>query len=173
VKGIQLRYGLSIAALVLLLTGHALAEKRHYELVGDVVSIADGDTQTLLDDSKTQHKIRLAGIDAPEKGQAFGTKARENLAAKVFRQKVRIEVIDVDRYRREVGRIFLGDRFINMEMVRDGFAWRYVQYDKPGEFTNAEDEARARRRGLWAEPNPTPPWEWRRIKRHSSKSPRP
>jgi micrococcal nuclease len=68
-----------------------------------------------------------------EKGQAFGTKARENLAAKVFRQTVRIEVIDVDRYHREVGRIFLGDRFINMEMIRDGFAWRYVQYDKSGE----------------------------------------
>src|SRR5580704_3204074 len=105
----------------------AIAAKPHYTLTGKVVAIADGDTLTVLDESKTQHKIRLAGIDAPEKGQAFGNKARENLAAKVFRQTVRIEVIDVDRYRREVGRIFLADRFINMEMVSDGFAWRYVQ----------------------------------------------
>jgi endonuclease YncB( thermonuclease family) len=134
---------LRLAAIILLIaTNAALAAKPHYEIAGKVVAIADGDTLTVLDESKTQHKIRLAGIDAPEKGQAFGTKARENLAAKVFRQTVRVEVIDVDRYRREVGRIYIGDHFINMEMVRDGFAWRYVQYDKPGEFKAAEDEAR-------------------------------
>src|SRR5580692_4705149 len=127
-------------AIALVSAGHALADKPHYEIAGEVVAIADGDTLTVLDDTKTQHKIRLAGIDAPEKGQAFGKKARENLAAKVFRQTVRIEVIDVDRYHREVGRIFLGDRFVNMEMVRDGFAWRYVQYDKPGEFTAGEND---------------------------------
>jgi endonuclease YncB( thermonuclease family) len=81
----------------------ALAAKPHYEITGQVVKIADGDTLTVLDESKTQHKIRLAGIDAPEKAQAFGTKARENLAAKVLRQTVRVEVIDVDRYHRRGG----------------------------------------------------------------------
>jgi endonuclease YncB( thermonuclease family) len=101
---------LRLATIVLFLAvSPALAEKPHYEISGKVVAIADGDTLTVLDEAKTQHKIRLAGIDAPEKGQAFGTKSRENLAAKVFRQNIRIEVIDVDRYRREVGRIFLGD----------------------------------------------------------------
>jgi endonuclease YncB( thermonuclease family) len=164
-----MRYGLAIIAL-LLSAGSALAAKEHYELTGEVVKIADGDTLTILDGSKTQHKIRLAGIDAPEKGQAFGTKSRENLAAKVFRRNVRVEVIDVDRYRREVGRIFLGDRFINMEMVRDGFAWRYLQYDKLGEFTAAEADARRDGRGLWADPNPIPPWDWRKAKRQESKA---
>jgi endonuclease YncB( thermonuclease family) len=159
-----------LAAVALLIGATpALAAKPHYEITGEVVAIADGDTLTIIDESKTQHKIRLAGIDAPEKAQAFGTKARENLAAKVFRQTVRVEVIDVDRYHREVGRIFLGDRFVNMEMVRDGFAWRYVQYDKPGEFTAAEIDAREHRRGLWVDANPTPPWEWRKAKRHASK----
>ena len=143
----------------------AWAAKPHYEITGQVVKIADGDTLTVLDESKTQHKIRLAGIDAPEKGQPFGTKSRENLAAKVFRQTVRVEVIDVDRYHREVGRIYLGNRFANMEMVADGFAWRYVQYDKPGEFTAAEADAREHRRGLWADPEPTPPWDWRKARR--------
>jgi micrococcal nuclease len=166
-KGIEMRYGLAIITL-LLSAGSALAAKQHYEISGEVVKIADGDTLTVLDGSKTQHKIRLAGIDAPEKGQAFGTKARENLAAKVFRRNVRVEVIDVDRYRREVGRIYLGDRFINMEMVRDGFAWRYIQYDKPREFAAAEDDAREHRRGLWTDPNPTPPWEWRKAKRQQN-----
>ena len=83
----------------------------------------------------------------------------------VFRQNVRVDVIDVDRYHREVGRIFLGQGFINMETVADGFARRYVQYDKPGEFTAPEAEARERRRGLWADPNPMPPWEWRSTRR--------
>ena|SRR5580692_9081798 len=64
---------------------------------------------------------------------------------------------------------YFGDRFINMEMVSDGFAWRYPQYDKPGEFTAAEADAREHQRGLWADPNPMPPWEWRRARRQSSK----
>jgi endonuclease YncB( thermonuclease family) len=99
-------------------------------ITGKVVSIADGDTLTVLDDAKVQHKIRLHGIDAPKKVQPFGTKARESLAAKVFGKIVRVEVVDVDRYRREVGRIYLGLRFINLEMVRDGIAWRFVRYDR-------------------------------------------
>jgi endonuclease YncB( thermonuclease family) len=136
-----------------------------FETKVEVVAIADGDTLTVLDESKTQHKIRLAGIDVPEEGQAFGTRAKENLAAKVFRRRVRIEVIDVDRYHREVGRLFLGERLINIEMVRDGFAWRYVRYDQPGEFKDAEREARDARRGLWAHPHAMPPGEFRRQKR--------
>jgi endonuclease YncB( thermonuclease family) len=134
-------------------------------LTGKVVKIADGDTLTVLDETNTQHKIRLAAIDAPEKKQAFGMKSREALAGKVFGKTVRVDVIDVDRYKREVGRIYLGDRFTNMEMVRDGLAWRYVRYDKPGEFAAAEREARDSKRGLWADPHPVAPWEWRREQR--------
>jgi micrococcal nuclease len=160
-------YRLAIA-IALLSAGPARAEKPHYEISGEVVAISDGDTVTILDASKSQHKIRLAGIDAPEKKQAFGTKARENLAEKVFRRNVRVEVIDVDRYRREVGRIFVGDRFINLEMVHDGFAWRYVIYDKAGEFAAAEVDAHEHHRGLWTDPNPMPPWEWRKAKRNRS-----
>ncbi len=164
-----MRLLVALAALFLIAVARPLsAGKPHYELAGKVVKIADGDTLTILDGSSEQHRIRLAGIDAPEKGQPFGTKAREALAGKVFGQPVRIEVIDVDRYHREVGRIYLGERFVNMEMVRDGFAWRYPQYDRPGEFTAAEADARATRRGLWVDPSPTPPWEWRAAKRKAS-----
>ena len=70
------------------------------------------------------------------------------MAAKVFGKIVRVEVVNIDRYKREVGQIYLGDRFINVEMARDGFAWRYVRYDKAGEFTDAEHEVREKRRGL-------------------------
>ena len=79
-------------------------------------------------------------------------------------------MIDVDRYKREVGRIYIGGRFINDEMVRDGFAWRYVQYDKPGEFTSAENDAREKQRGLWVDKDPVPPWDWRRHKRAAPRS---
>jgi endonuclease YncB( thermonuclease family) len=151
-----MRYKRSAGVLALVAWTLIAAAKPHYTITGKVVAIADGDTLTVLDDAKVQHKIRLAGIDAPEKRQAFGNKARQSLGDKVFGKVVRVDVIDVDRYRREVGRIYLGDRFINLEMVRDDFAWRYARYDKAREFTDAEREAREKRRGLWADPNPVP-----------------
>jgi endonuclease YncB( thermonuclease family) len=91
-----MRTSVGLTALALMFAATALAGKPHYDIAGKVVKIADGDTLTILDGSNTQHKIRLAGIDAPENGQPFGTKARENLADKVFKQTVRVEVIDVD-----------------------------------------------------------------------------
>ncbi len=109
-----------------------------------------------------QHTISLAAIDAPEKAQAFGTRPRQAFGDKVFGKMVRIDVIEVDRYRREVGRIYLDDRFINLQMVRDGFGWRFMRFDKVGEFTDAERGARQKRRGLWADPDPVPRWEFRR-----------
>lgn len=143
-----------LISIVLATSSVAAEGKPHYTLTGKVVAISDGDTLTVLDDAKTQHKIRLAGIDAPEKGQAIGSKAREALGDKVFQQSIHIEVIDIDRYKREVGRIYPGERFVNREMVLDGLVWRYVQYDKPGEFTSAESDAREHRRGLWLDPDP-------------------
>jgi len=154
----------AVSAFVLatLIVSPLAAGKPHHTISVTVVAIADGDTLTVLDDAKVQHHIRLAGIDAPEKKQEFGTKAREALAAKVFGRTVRVDLVAADRYRREVGRVFLGDRFINLEMVQDGFAWRYVVDDKAGEFTAAQRDAREHRRGLWINPSPESPWEFRR-----------
>jgi endonuclease YncB( thermonuclease family) len=159
-----------LVLIVVLAARTCVATPRHANvgqrvLVGQVVKIADGDTLTVLDQSRIQHKIRLAGIDAPEKAQAFGTQARNALAAKVFRQTVRVEITDTDRYGREVGRVFRANRFINAEMVREGFAWRYTQWDQRGEFRAAEADARRHRRGLWADSHPIPPWEFRKAKR--------
>src|SRR5262245_51793332 len=117
---------LALAALVILCSG-ACADDPPHSFTGKVVKISDGDTITDLLD-KTQHKIRLEGIDAPEKGQAYGTKARKALADKVFSQTVRVDWKQRDRYGRIVGRIYLGDRDISMEMVRDGGAWHYQRY---------------------------------------------
>jgi micrococcal nuclease len=100
----------------------------------------------------------------PEIGQPLGTNARDTLAAKVFKKTVLVEVVDFDHEHRKVAKIYLFERFINMEMVRDGSAWRTPQDDKPGAFTAAENDARENRRGLWADPNAVPPWEWRKMK---------
>lgn len=98
--------------LVLAIAIPAVAAKRHI-LIGEVVTITDSDTITVLDDRKVAHKVRLAGIDAPEKGQPFETEARDALAAKLLRQAVRVEVINIDSEHREVGRLyfFSGKRF--------------------------------------------------------------
>jgi endonuclease YncB( thermonuclease family) len=134
-------------------------------LVGRVVSVTDGDTLTVLDESERQHRIRLFGIDAPEKTQAFGAQSKKSLSRKVFGETVRVEIVDVDRYGREVGRIYLGGRFINLEQVREGSAWRYTTFDRHHEFDAAEAQARAQRRGLWSAAHPIPPWEYRRARR--------
>lgn len=152
-------------ALLFVLAIRACAATPRHTLVGQVVKIADGDTLTVLDSAYNQHKIRLAGIDAPEKNQAFGTQARSALASAVFRQTIRIEVTDTDRYGREVGRVYCAGRFINADLVRAGFAWRYPQWDKAGEFTALEVDARRHHRGLWADNHPIPPWEFRQAKR--------
>jgi endonuclease YncB( thermonuclease family) len=142
------------------------ADSQSHELTGKVVSVADGDTITVLDADKTQHRIRLFGIDAPERGQAFGTKSREALAAAVHEKTVRIVWKERDRYSRIVGDVYLGDRNINVDQVRSGMAWWYRTYaPKSKALEEAEGEARKERRGLWKDKDPEPPWVYRRKER--------
>lgn len=135
------------------------------ELRGKVVHIADGDTITVLDTNKTQHKIRLEGIDAPEHGQAFGTKSKERITEKVAGKEVVVRWESKDRYGRILGDVYLGDRLINLEMVQDGLAWHYKQFSKSKELAEAEDAARKAKKGLWVDKEPVPPWEYRKMER--------
>ena len=146
--------------ILLILTGIASADA----LTGRVVGISDGDTLTLLDASKVQHKIRLAAIDAPEKSQAFGNKSKQALSDLCFDKQASIKVVDTDRYGRTVGEVSCGATNANEAMVRSGMAWVYRKYAKgyPGLY-KLEDEAKASKRGVWADPNPVPPWEWRKL----------
>lgn len=138
---------------------------------GEVVAIADGDTLTVLDNDKRQHRVRLLGIDAPERSQDFGERARQSLASLVFRKQVNIVVPKLDRYGRKLGKVTLGGRDINLEQLRAGMAWYYRQYESDvfredrATYDRGEREARAAKRGLWADPRPTPPWEFRRTER--------
>lgn len=134
-----------------------------YDLSGTVVRIADGDTLTLLDAHNTQHKIRLHGIDTPERGQPYGNAAREALEALVAGQRIEVAIQDTDRYGRTVGTVYRNGQNVNLALVRDGWAWWYERYARnDSSLAQAQREAQAGRRGLWQDSSPIPPWEWRR-----------
>jgi endonuclease YncB( thermonuclease family) len=115
---------------------------------GRVVSITDGDTIKVLTPEKKQIKVRLASIDAPEKGQSYGNKAKQVLSDKIFGKQVSVEKVTTDRYKRLVGKVYLGDRDINAEMVEDGFAWVYRKYSNDPHLIELEKQAQDRGRGL-------------------------
>ena len=138
----------------------------HDTISGQVVGVADGDTLTLLDEAHQQHKIRLAGIDAPEKAQAFGQVGKQKLSEFCYLKQATVEVINTDRYGRTVGDVTCDGVHANEEMVRGGYAWAYRQYSKGFEYLfPIEEQAKLARLGLWKDANPTPPWDWRRSKR--------
>ena len=148
-------------ALFLAFTSVILAD----ELRGKVVSIADGDTITVLDADKKQHKVRLTGIDAPEKKQAFGAKSKDRLGELVAGKDVVVDWTEKDTYGRTLGKVRQGALDVNLQMVKDGLAWHYRRYSKSAELSMAEAEAKAGKKGLWADPNPVPPWEFRKLKK--------
>jgi endonuclease YncB( thermonuclease family)/methylphosphotriester-DNA--protein-cysteine methyltransferase len=145
------------------------AQTNNVQLVieGKVVRVSDGDTITVLDKDNKQHKIRFQGIDAPESKQDFGQASKENLSKMIFGKQVTVIWDKVDKYRRTVGKLLLDGKDINIEQVKAGLAWHYKKYadEQPPEdrqtYAAAEAEARAAKRGLWQDPNPTPPGEWR------------
>jgi micrococcal nuclease len=132
---------------------------------GKVVRVADGDIITVRHLGQDE-KIRLAGIDCPERKQAFGTRSRQFTSKLVFGNVVTVEVETVDRFGRTVGEVILPDgRSLNQELVRAGYAWWFRQFSDDETLGQLEEEARMFRRGLWAESNPIPPWEFRRLQR--------
>ncbi len=137
-------------------------------LRGEVVALADGDTITVLDADRRQHKVRLAGIDAPEKRQSFGTQSKDSLASMVFRRQVVVEWSKYDRYGRVIGKVLVGNLDVCLEQVRLGMAWHYKRYAPEqsaadqAAYAAAETDARRAARGLWRDAAPVPPWEFRR-----------
>lgn len=137
-------------------------------LNGRVVGIADGDTITVLDATHQQHRIRLKGIDAPESKQAFGNVAKRELSDLVFGKAVDVRYYKEDRYGRLLGIVFFGGQDVNLAMISRGLAWHYKHYQRDQapldreRYAFAEDQARQAGIGLWRDPNPTPPWDFRR-----------
>lgn len=138
---------------------------------GRVVGVSDGDTITVLDANNTQHKIRLSGIDAPEKKQPFGQRSKESLSDLVFNKPVTVDTDTQDRYGRKVGKVLVDGQDANLEQIRRGMAWHYKAYEREQPlldrraYSDAENEAKAAQRGLWSDPAPMPPWEFRKARR--------
>ena len=134
------------------------------ELKGRIIEVYDGDTAKLLTpEENKKYTIRFYGIDAPEAAQEGGIDSRDALRDKILGQEVTVLVVNTDPYGRAVGKVMLGDRLINQEMVAEGRAWYYKDYAR-GETALAEAEAEARRKrfGIWSGSSPQPPWEWRK-----------
>lgn len=146
----------SAALLLLALGTHAHAAR----FLATTVSVADGDTITVLKE-RQQIRIRLDGIDCPEGGQDFGTRAKQFTASLVFGREVEIEPRDTDRYGRTVARVFVGGKDVSLELVKAGLAWHFKRYSADATLASAEVEARNERRGLWADPHAVPPWDFR------------
>jgi endonuclease YncB( thermonuclease family) len=173
--------GIIMAAL--LIAGHVQAAD--YWLEGKVVGVTDGDTITVLDTGNNQHQVRLFAIDAPEtschqktpstyaddcveRGQAFGKTAKRNLSALVYGKQVSVRLGQGKSYDRVVGTVYVGQQDINLQQVRDGFAWHAKKYaaqqDQKSQllYSFSEDAARSERRGLWIDDSAIPPWEYRK-----------
>jgi len=156
-------------------SGISLPYRRHTRNIatpivfeGRVVGVQDGDTITVLDSSNADHRIRLLGIDAPEKGQAFGSQSKQVLSEAVFDKVVTIEWSKHDRYGRIVGKVLLNGRDVCLDQVVAGMAWHYKYYqdDQTPEdrqlYAAAEIAACSAKVGLWIDPDPVPPWDFRR-----------
>ena len=142
---------------------------------GRVVGVSDGDTITVLQD-RTQIKVRLAGIDAPESSQAFGQRSKQNLSRLVYGKTVSVISKKTDRYGRAVGKVLINGTDANLEQIKAGFAWVYRNYlselsavDRKT-YLAAEDAAKSAKLGLWSDPSPVPPWNFRSTpsKRHEA-----
>lgn len=162
------RHPAAWAIFVLLVTlVLATSESGANELAGRVVGVLDGDTIDVLTPAKEQVRVRLMGIDAPEKAQAFGQSSKQALADLVFSREVTIEWKKKDRNGRTVGKVLVNGRDANLRMVELGMAWHYKQYaneQTPADralYAQAEERARTTKAGLWADPSPVPPWEFR------------
>lgn len=131
------------------------------EIVGQVIKVTDGDTITILDANKMQYKIRLSGIDAPEKKQAFGNVSKQSLAEMIAGQVVTVGYNKFDRYGRVIGKVLFNNKDINLEQVKRGYAWHYKKYEREQDVEDrsiyAQQEYLAQRAqvGLWVDKNST------------------
>jgi endonuclease YncB( thermonuclease family) len=150
--------------LGLLCCGFGIVSLAQADFSGAVVGVLDGDTIEVMHDG-TAERVRLQGIDCPEKRQAFGQKAKQATAEFVFGKQVRIATHGHDKYGRTIGDVIIPDgKKLNYELVRQGWCWWYRKYDLDNaELARLEADARKAKIGLWGDPSPIPPWEWRKL----------
>ena len=146
-----------------------LKGKRGEVLRGRAVKVQDGDTFDFLYGENQKQRIRVAQMDAPEKSMPFGQKSKERFTELVMGKEIDLVIETVDRYGRIVGSVVIGGEDQAAVMISEGLAWYYRQYGWTDSLARLEEEARNAKRGLWADPNPQPPWEWRKANRGKKK----
>lgn len=140
------------------------------QTMGKVIKIKDGDTVVVLLADKTQQTIRLAEVDCPENGQAFGNNAKKFTSDQVFGKNIVFYQVGKDRYGRSIAGIFYdGDKYLSREIVKAGFGWWYFKASKNTELQKLQDEAKQNRLGLWSDKNAISPWDFRKNKRSKVK----
>ncbi len=135
------------------------------EIIGKVIKIVDGDTYDLLTSEKQTLRIRMEGIDAPEKGMPFYRVSKNYLGSLCFQKEVSAKIKETDLHDRLVASTFLDDKELGQEMIKAGFAWHFKKYSSDEILANLEIEARNNKKGLWVDPRPIAPWEIRRLHR--------
>lgn len=160
----QIKWALTVLHCTVFFVFAQCLPPQRADMTGKVVGISDGDTITVLTEDKTQHKVRLAHIDCPEKGQPFGNRAKQFTSDFCFGQIVRVEHGGKkDRNGRYIGVVYnsRGDN-LNKQLVSAGLAWHFVRYSNDQSYSALEAQARKAKRGLWAESNAIAPWVWRK-----------
>jgi endonuclease YncB( thermonuclease family) len=147
---------------------HVLLHAQSY--TGKVVKVADGDTFTVLLGNNQKKRIRLHGVDCPEKGQDYGNVAKEYISNLIAGKSVIILPTKKDRYGRAVAIVKVDTTNINESLLRTGLAWHYKQYDNTPHWADLEHQAKYHHRKIWSAPNPTPPWQWRKRKKADKNS---
>jgi micrococcal nuclease len=131
------------------------------EFTGKVVGVAKGDSITVLRNGKGE-RIRLNGIECPELRQAFGQRAKELTSSLAFGKTVTVKPVGRDKHGRTVAVVTLPDgRYLHFELIKAGLAWWFSRTSIDERLSDLQEEARLAKRGLWVDPNPIPPWEWR------------
>ena len=154
----------SAVALLLLIT--LGCQYRSQDDLSKVVGVKDGDTIEILNNDNTTQVVRLLDIDCPEKGQPFGKVAKQYCSDLCFGKAVKVVSKGKDRWGRVLGTVYVDDSIcVNRAMVRAGLAWHFKKYSSNEDYARLEDKARANKVGLWQDPNPTAPWEWRKRKK--------
>ena len=164
--------GQALAAfLALLLASTALGQEA--VIRGKCVGVHDGDSCTLVTSRNSQIRIRSAFLDAPELGQPFGYRAKQAMSALVFGKEIVVHPHTIDRYGRLVAVVYVDGSDAGLQMLQQGLAWCYTRYlpeaaaNIQASYRQAQNEARAQRRGLWSDPNPVEPWLHRRAARQT------
>jgi micrococcal nuclease len=161
---IILRLWFSVLLVVALLTPPLALAVTEYQ--GKVIRVMDGDTIEVLHNTRPE-RIRLSGIDCPEKGQGFGNRAKQSASQLAFGKEVTLQTHGHDKYGRTLAEVLLPDGMnLNQELVKQGWCWWYRKYaPRDRVLEGLERDAREAKKGLWADPQIVPPWEWRRLRK--------